>query len=223
MTDETTTEEAAEKRATNERFAKVRAAREKRNALYDRPVATWTDGELLTVLRERYEPTVVPPCSVCGGALSMQRIGAGEPTVWACSPQEDDPDRPGHLRLKTTRNAVDDHYDKSRFVDRRQGGDSEVMEAVDRMLKRQKPLGEAARVKVTLDAAIEARKAEIVKGFGAVPNEQLLGLVRVDSAIGTAVSVFEKSRPDVWLVKHDDDTVGVYWRHELDEITADGV
>ena len=62
----------------------------------------------------------------------MQRVGGGEPTVWACSPNEEDPDKPGYLRRKKDRGGVDEHYVQSEYVDRRQGGDDLVIELVRR-------------------------------------------------------------------------------------------
>jgi len=39
----------------------------------------------LAALRARYTPTPVPPCRVCGGPLSIARMGGGEATEYACS------------------------------------------------------------------------------------------------------------------------------------------
>lgn len=98
-------------------------------------------AKVVDVLRERYAPTEVPPCRVCGGPLSLAAIGGGKPTVWACSGNEDDPDRPGYIRSQPGRwgNAKDGvseygpggHYHDSRWVDRRQGGDSQVIELIE--------------------------------------------------------------------------------------------
>lgn len=116
-----------------------KAARQKRRALLEKDVTEWTTADLLDVLTERYKPTEVPPCRVCGAELSIGRMGGGEPTVWACSGQEDDPERPGYLRMVEGRTPADEHYGKSEFVDVRQGGDEAVMEAV-RRLSSAKPL-----------------------------------------------------------------------------------
>jgi hypothetical protein len=69
---------------------------------------------------------------VCGGELSMQACGGGEPTRWACDGQEDDPEHPGRLRWKAGRELVDEHYVRSEFIDRRRGGDELVMDLVRR-------------------------------------------------------------------------------------------
>lgn len=95
-------------------------------AMLEKPVREWPIGFLLAELRRRYAPSDIPPCRVCGGELSLQSIGGGEPTVWACSGQNEDGSwLPG-------RRIADDHYSRSRYVDRRQGGDEVVMELIRR-------------------------------------------------------------------------------------------
>ncbi len=78
-----------------------------------------TDQEIIDELTERYKPTEIPPCRICGGKLSIGKIGGGEPTIWACAGTEDDPDRPGFVRRKKGRNLADRHYSDSEFIDRR--------------------------------------------------------------------------------------------------------
>ena len=95
----------------------------------------YSDAELVQVLTERYQPSEIPPCRVCGGPLTPQRIGGGEPTVWGCEGMEDDPKKPGYVRYKKGRHCADEHYSKSTYTDRRQGGDSAVMELVKRFLE----------------------------------------------------------------------------------------
>ena len=95
-------------------------------------VTQWSDAEIVSALVKSYRPTIIPPCRVCGGDLSPGRIGGGEPTIWACSPYEDDPEKPGHCRRKADRSIVDDHYGESEFIDYRQGGDDVVIEALRR-------------------------------------------------------------------------------------------
>jgi hypothetical protein len=85
----------------------------------------WADGwgqRMLAAkaeVKRRYAPTVIPPCRVCGGALSIGSIGGGEPTTWGCSEWDDDPARPGRLLRKEGRSCGDKHYGDSVFVDRR--------------------------------------------------------------------------------------------------------
>ena len=88
--------------------------------------------ELIARLTQRYEPTKIPPCRVCGGPLSMQAVGGGNPTEWACSGREYDPDTHEWIGWQKGRTAADDHYRKSGFTDRRQGGDEDVMELIER-------------------------------------------------------------------------------------------
>jgi hypothetical protein len=89
---------------------------------------------LLQELLSRYEATKIPPCRICGGKLSVQRCGGGEPTVYACSPNMyDEKDNP---ILKPGRNgSVDKHYRDSEFIDYKHGGDSLVIELIDRYRK----------------------------------------------------------------------------------------
>lgn len=64
--------------------------------------------EVLANMREVYGHQ----CRVCGDQLSMQD---SRDLVFACSPMEDDPDKPGYLRLKAGRKmGLDDHYGASR-------------------------------------------------------------------------------------------------------------
>lgn len=96
---------------------------------------------LLDSLRATYTPAKVPPCRVCGGALSVQQEGGGEPTVWACSGFEDDPDRPGYMRVREGRfqkrpaGAPDEYRPGGHFHDSQwtvwRAGDSRVIELVD--------------------------------------------------------------------------------------------
>ena len=101
-----------------------------RQRLRDLPddVTLWSDEDLALVLTKHYEPSVIPPCCVCGGPLSCERCGGGEPTVYACSGVAEGP----LYRYKEGRHPADEHYVKSRFVDRRQGGDATVMELLRR-------------------------------------------------------------------------------------------
>ncbi len=102
-------------------------------------------ADIVATLRARYSPTKVPACRVCGGELSIQSVGGGEPTVWACSDLEADPAQPGHLRRKPGRTVADSHYSQSRWVDYRQGGDSVVMELLDLLAADAAPLADAER------------------------------------------------------------------------------
>lgn len=83
----------------------------------------------LEAIKARYTPEPIPPCRVCGGELSIQRMGGGEPTVWGCDGHEDDPDRPGTWRFKADRRPADEHYSRSRWTQHRQG-DPDVLALV---------------------------------------------------------------------------------------------
>lgn len=92
---------------------------------YERDVRDWNNYEILDELKERYKPTEIPPCRVCGGKLSIQSIGLG-PTVWACDRFDEDGNR-----IKG-RKPADEHYSKSRIEDHRGGGDDLVIELIRR-------------------------------------------------------------------------------------------
>ena len=77
------------------------------------------DEQLLQELTRRYEPTVVPACRRCGAPLEIVACGGGSPTRYACSTQ-----------TNTLLPADWQHYEASRWEDRRQGGDQAVMQLV---------------------------------------------------------------------------------------------
>jgi len=77
------------------------------------------DEQLLQELTSRYKPTMVPPCRICGAPLEIAAVGGGSPTVYACSTQS-----------ATNLPADWDHYERSRWEDRRRGGDPAVMELI---------------------------------------------------------------------------------------------
>jgi hypothetical protein len=100
---------------------------------------------LLAELRARYTADEVPPCRVCGECLSIQRAGGGEATLYGCSGLEDDPDTPGHLRMREGRSYADDHYSQSKWTQYR-NGDSDVLAlcaGVEGLLLRIESLAEA--------------------------------------------------------------------------------
>ena len=82
-----------------------------------------SNAELMQILQERYESTVVPPCRICGAPLRVTAIGGGRPTKYACSTQ----------RLGDGYPTIDwEHYECSKWSDYRQGGDSAVVELLCR-------------------------------------------------------------------------------------------
>ena len=90
-------------------------------------------------LEEYHTPAIIPPCPVCGGSLSLDSYGGEEPTRYACSGYEDDPDKPGCIRLQAGRGLADDHYSKSSFIDRRHD-DPDVMTLIKEFRKLQRKL-----------------------------------------------------------------------------------
>lgn len=49
---------------------------------------TEVNADLLARLRARYTIPEIPPCRVCGGQLTVSRMGGGEPTIFHCGEPE---------------------------------------------------------------------------------------------------------------------------------------
>lgn len=81
-------------------------------------------------LRERYAAPEIPKCRVCGGVLTVQRAGGG-PTIWGCTGMIDDPTGERNWIYAEGRSCADEHYERSRWSDYRQGGDADVIELID--------------------------------------------------------------------------------------------
>lgn len=105
------------------------------------------ETDVLDVLRKRYAKPEIPPCCVCGAALSIQACGGGRPTVWACSGRVEDVD--GKLRFADGRRPADEHYSRSRYEDYARGGDADVLALCD----------EVERLRAMLDTAAERDRA----------------------------------------------------------------
>lgn len=90
-----------------------------------------TDADLDAIVR-RYTPEKIPPCRVCGGALSIAHCGGGIPTVWACSGLEPDPAHPECYRNAPGRKCADEHYVQSEYTQYRHG-DPDVLALVAEM------------------------------------------------------------------------------------------
>lgn len=109
-------------------------------SLWRRPTepSDWPDEDLVEVILDRYAPSEVPPCRVCGRPLTISSIGGGEPTRWGCSGLIPDPDNPGtpdksgKMIWAEGRTVADEHYSKSIWEDRRRGGDEVVIELLGR-------------------------------------------------------------------------------------------
>ncbi len=82
--------------------------------------ADLTDEQLETIINERYAPSVIPKCRICGGDMTIGASGGGQPTRWYCSVAQDS--KPMDWK----------HFGDSLWEDRRQGGDSRVMELLRR-------------------------------------------------------------------------------------------
>lgn len=90
---------------------------------------------ITTGIEARLRETYGRQCRVCGGELSMQD---SRDLVYACSPMEEDPDDPGHLRYKEGRRGLDadnDHYGRSRCYLGRTEPDPWVMALLDERAK----------------------------------------------------------------------------------------
>lgn len=125
-------------------------------ARWDTPVAEWPLEWVTDHLRGTYGPVEVPPCRVCGRALSIASMGSGEATKYACSGREPDPDRPGETRWTEGRTPADEHYGQSQWRDNRNGGDEVVMELL-RRYETATPTAEAQ-----LRAALETARHALV-------------------------------------------------------------
>ncbi|MHA1081354.1 ead/Ea22-like family protein (plasmid) [Enterobacter ludwigii] len=108
------------------------------------------DKQTLAELRKRYTPPEIPKCSICGGELSIQRCGGGEPTVYACDGYEADPENPGMVRRAAGRDIADKHYEESRYIDWKKGGDSDVVALLDELEAAEKRIAELEAVKFKL-------------------------------------------------------------------------
>lgn len=92
-----------------------------------------TDKQAREELRKRYTPPEIPKCSICGAELSIQRCGGGEPTVYACDGYEVDPENPSMVRRAAGRDIADKHYEESRYIDWKKGGDLDVVLLLDEL------------------------------------------------------------------------------------------
>jgi hypothetical protein len=122
----------------------------RRELLYEIELKDWPHDEIMQILKERYSAPVIPPCRVCGAALSLQSNGM--PSIWGCTGQETDPDRPEALRYKQGRRFADPHYTQSRYTDYKGGGDEVVIELLRRLLEHEVVLELLGRLE-TLKAA----------------------------------------------------------------------
>ncbi|WP_454912925.1 hypothetical protein [Variovorax gossypii] len=103
----------------------------------------------LQELEARYRATDVPACRVCGAPLVCVASGGGSPTRYACSTQE------------SVKRPVDwEHYERSRWEDRHQGGDSRVMDLVASYRRLAADLAEAITVLAALPSRPKIKPAD---------------------------------------------------------------
>lgn len=123
------------------------------------------DKQAREELRKRYTPPEIPKCSICGAELSIQRCGGSDPTVYACDGYEADPENPGMVRLAAGRGIADSHYEKSRYIDWKQGGDSDVVALLDELEAKDKQIADLKEAfRIALSAAGIDVPAAVGKG-----------------------------------------------------------
>lgn len=112
------------------------------------------DKQTREELRKRYTPPEIPKCKICGSELSIQRCGGGEPTVYACDGYEADPENPGMVRRAAGRDIADKHYEESRYIDWKKGGDSDVVALLDELEAKDKQIADLKEAfRIALSAA----------------------------------------------------------------------
>jgi hypothetical protein len=89
------------------------------------------DAELLRYVELITEALAVPSCRVCGGLLSVVRIGGGKSTEWACPAASRDSREATHM---DARRVADAHYRNSHWVQYREEH-SYVRELAERFRK----------------------------------------------------------------------------------------
>jgi hypothetical protein len=92
------------------------------------------ERELVELLLERYTAEPIPPCRVCGAALTVQSAGGGHATEYACTAAGY---APGWI----------EHYDASRFRHVRPGDEDvlSLISAISRLVKERDEALDAAR------------------------------------------------------------------------------
>lgn len=91
-----------------------------------------SNTDLMDVVEFCFRAEPIPPCRVCGGALTIGSMGGGHATRWGCDGRIEDPARPNEVVYADGRTIADDHYAQSQWTQHR-SGDIRVMELVERM------------------------------------------------------------------------------------------
>ena len=146
------------------------------------------DKQAREELRKRYTPPEIPNCSICGASLSIQRCGGGEPTVYACDGYEADPENPGMVRRAAGRGIADKHYEESRYIDWKKGGDLDVIELLDELQAAEKRIAELREWNSGLAeesckyqrriAELEARELTLPDGYLIAPAKASIAMIR---------------------------------------------
>lgn len=158
------------------------------------------DKQMLAELRKRYTPPEIPKCIICGGELSIQRCGGGEPTVYACDGYEADPENPGMVRRAAGRYIADKHYEESRYIDWIKGGDSDVVALLDEL------------------EAAEKRIAELSGEFFALPplNDDLISILgRQNFTCAHLAELLRKGGQDIRRKAEHEQAAVIYWFLDL--------
>lgn len=107
--------------------------------------ASIPDQELVRTLLDRYAPTPIPPCKICGGMLYPQGSAGPKGIVYYCPVIEEPPGEMGRVRQKEGRGEREEflpggHYYESAFLDPKGGvSDPLVAELCNRFNALPKP------------------------------------------------------------------------------------
>lgn len=143
-------------------------------------------------LRERYAAPEIPKCRVCGGVLTVQRAGGG-PTIWGCTGMIDDPTGERNWIYAKGRSCADEHYERSRWSDYRQGGDADVIELIDALEAAER---ERDELRKTLQAT-QGGAAEAIKNVMRL-QEEISRLDKESQRLSDQLGACDRQRLD-WL------------------------
>lgn len=115
-------------------------------------------SEKLEEIRQRYRPTEVPKCHVCGAEMTVQRMSASRIT-YGCTGATYD--KTG-VHYAEGRSIADDHYAESRItvVD---VSDPDILALVEALEKAQQEISSASRVMAAQDSELTTRRQRIAE------------------------------------------------------------